>query len=112
MILQMENAEIIVSLNKDLAVDLPQNISYDELQDQLASHINHLIKNNFDKLVASLYPIYGNQKKCKVNLKQMPQGDAGKIIALLIIERQEQKIKLRNQTRPDTGTDIPEMEKW
>ena len=47
-----------------------------------------------------------------LELQQFPQEDAGNIIASLIIERQEQKIKLRNQNKPGTGTDIPEMEKW
>ena len=50
----MENAELILSLNKDLAVDLPGNISYDELRDQLAGHINHLIKNDFDIMASHL----------------------------------------------------------
>jgi hypothetical protein len=108
----MEKAEIIVSLNKDLAVDLPESISYSELQDKLSTHINHLIKNDFDKLVAYLYRIDVNEQKLKLMLKQFPQEDAGKIIALLIIERQEQKIKLRNQHKPGTDTEIPEMEKW
>ena len=108
----MENAELILSLNKDLAVDLPGNISYDELRDQLAGHINHLIKNDFDKLIAYLYRIDVSEQKLKLMLQQFPQEDAGNIIASLIIERQEQKIKLREQNKPGTGTDIPEMEKW
>ena len=108
----MENTELILSLNKDLAVDLPGNISYDELKDLLAGHINHLVKNDFDKLIAYLYRIDVSEQKLKLMLQQFPQEDAGNIIASLIIERQEQKIKLRNQNKPGTGTDIPEMEKW
>ena len=108
----MENAELILSLNKDLAVDLPGNISYNELKDQLANHINHLIKNDFDKLIAYLYRIDVSEQKLKLMLQQFPQEDAGNIIASLIIERQEQKIKLRDQNKPGTDADIPEMEKW
>ena len=108
----MENAELIIFLNKELAVDLPENISYDELKDQLSTHINHLIKNDFDKLIAYLYRIDVSEEKLKLMLQQFPQEDAGNIIASLIIERQAQKIKLRDQNKPGTDSDIPEMEKW
>jgi len=44
-------------------------------------------------------------------LRQFPDEDAGKIIASLILERQEQKLKTREQfsKRED---DLDEEEKW
>ena len=108
----MKNVELIVALKQELGVDVPEDISYHELKDQLASFINELIKNNFDKLIAYLYRIDVSEEKLKLMLHQFPGEDAGKIIASLIIERQEQKIKLRNQNKPGTDTDIPETEKW
>jgi hypothetical protein len=93
-----------------MAIELPEKLSLDELHIQLAEYINDLIQTNFEKLIALLYRIDVSESKLKQLLQQNSAEDAGKIIATLIIERQTQKIKLRNQNRP--GTDIPEMEKW
>jgi len=98
-------------LNKDLAIELPGKISYKELQKLLAEHINHLIKNDFEKLVGYLYRIDVNEEKLKNLLHQYSDEDAGKIISLLIIERQEQKIRSRQQFR-QRDNDISEDEKW
>jgi hypothetical protein len=52
-----------------------------------------------------------NEAKLKQVLKDNPNEDAGKIIARLLIERQQQKIILRKQfTKKDEGFD--EAEKW
>ncbi len=93
----MENAELIQLLNNELAIDIAEKISYPELHTQLASYINELIKNDFDKLIAYLYRIDVNEQKLKTMLLQSPQEDAGNLIATLIIERQQQKIKTRGQ---------------
>ena len=107
----MENVELIESLNTELAISLPERLSYDELQLQLAEYINHLIKTDFDKLIAYLYRIDVNEQKLKLLLQQFPDEDAGNIIALLIIERQQQKIKTRKQfSKRDDNFD--EEEKW
>ncbi len=114
----MENNELIESLNKELSVSLPEKLSYDELQAQLAEYINTLIKNDFEKLIAYLYRIDVSEKKLKSILHRFPQEDAGNIIALLIMERQQQKIKTREQFHQQ-GNDGPagmegldEEEKW
>jgi len=44
-------------------------------------------------------------------LQQNPDDDAGNIIATLIIERQQQKIKSRNLFRKQ-DKDVDEKEKW
>ena len=107
----MMNTEFIKSLNNDLAIALPESISYDELQKLLAAHINHLIKNDFEKLIAYLYRIDVSEQKLKLLLQQYPSEDAGNIIALLIMERQEQKIKTR-QLFSRRDNDLNEDEKW
>ena len=114
----MENAELIRMLNNELTIDLIEQISYSELHTQLADYINQLIKNDFDKLIAYLYRIDVNEEKLKTLLQQKPDEDAGNIIATLIIERQEQKIKLRKQfsrreSDPPAGqAGFDEEEKW
>lgn len=113
---QMENTELIQLINNDLAVSLPEAVTYDELHRLLAAHINDLIKNDFEKLVSCLYRIDVNEQKLKLLLQQYAGEDAGNIIALLIIERQEQKIKNRQQSDSDRisqrDNDINEEEKW
>jgi hypothetical protein len=107
----MENAELIRLLNKELAIDLAGKVSYSEIHAQLAAYINQLIKNNFEKLVTYLYRIDVNEQKLKSLLQQFPDEDAGDIISTLIIERQEQKLKTREQFS-QRDNDLDEEEKW
>jgi hypothetical protein len=114
----MENDELITLLNKELAIDIAEKISYSELHSQLSAYINQLIKSDFDKLIAYLYRIDVNEQKLKALLQQKPDEDAGNIIATLIIERQEQKIKSRQQfgqrenDLPAGQAGFDEEEKW
>ncbi len=107
----MENGELIKLLNSELSIAIAEKISYSELHTQLSDYINQLIKNNFDKLIAYLYRIDVNEEKLKSLLQQKSGEDAGNIIATLIIERQQQKIKLRKQFSQQKG-DPAEEEKW
>lgn len=106
----MEDNRIIQSINEGFDIRLPHSIRRDELHGELAHHINHLIQHNFPRLVQLLYRIDINEAQLKKLLQQNPEADAGEIIAALIIERQEQKIKTRSSF-PSAG-DIPDDEKW
>jgi hypothetical protein len=114
----MENAELITLLNNDLSIDIAEKISYPELHSQLSAYINSLIKDDFDKLITYLYRIDVNEQKLKALLQQNADEDAGNIIATLIIERQQQKIKtrqqysLRHQNLPSKQAGFDEEEKW
>lgn len=107
----MENVELIKLLNNELAIDIAEKITYSELHTQLADYINGLIKNDFDKLISYLYRIDVNEQKLKSLLQQNPNENAGNIIAALIIERQQQKIKTREQFSQQDN-DVDEDEKW
>ena len=107
----MENAELIAHLNIELSIDIAEKISYSELHSQLSTYINGLIKNDFDKLITYLYRIDVNEQKLKSLLQQNPNEVAGNIIATLIIERQQQKIKSRKQFSQREGL-FDEEEKW
>lgn len=107
----MENAELIRLLNKELAIDLAESRSYEEIHNQLAEYLNHLIKNDFEKLVTYLYRIDVSEQKLKTLLQQFPQQDAGDIIASLILERQQQKLKTRELFKHGDNY-IDEEEKW
>jgi hypothetical protein len=108
----MENTELIRLLNKEMAIEIAEKGSYHEIHAQLAEYINNLVKTDFDKLITYLYRIDVNEQKLKNLLQQNPQEDAGNIIASLIIERQQQKIKTREQfSQRDNNVD-EEEEKW
>ena len=111
MISLMENAELIRLLNKELAIEIVEKQSYNEIHTELSAYINNLIKNDFDKLVTYLYRIDVHEQKLKTLLQQNPLEDAGDLIASLIIERQQQKIKTRQQFS-QRDNDVAEEEKW
>lgn len=107
----MEYAELIELLNDELLIEITPLKSYDEIHATLSAYINQLIKNDFDKLIAYLYRIDVNEQKLKSLLQDNPGEDAGNIIATLIIERQQQKIKSRKQFS-QRKNDFDEEEKW
>ena len=107
----MENAELIRLLNNELSIDVAEKISYSELHSQLSTYLNTLIKNDFNKLITSLYRIDVNEEKLKLLLQENPGENAGNIIATLIIERQQQKIKSR-QHFSQSHNKFDEEEKW
>lgn len=107
----MENVELIKLINKELAIIILEKESYNEIHAQLSEYINNLVKNDFDKLVTYLYRIDVNEQKLKSLLQENPNEDAGNIIATLIIERQQQKIRSRKQFS-QRESDLDEEEKW
>ncbi|MBK7432811.1 MAG: hypothetical protein IPI66_02245 [Chitinophagaceae bacterium] len=107
----MDTTELSLGLNKDLQLALPETLSYTEIVERLTDYFNDLVKHDFEKLVAYLYRIDVNEQKLRSLLQHFPDQDAGKIIAMLVIERQEEKIKSRAQFRPTENKD-DEEEKW
>ena len=103
--------DLITVLNKSMNIDLPASVSVEQLKEKLSQHINHLIQNDFQKLVTILYRIDINEEKLKYLLQEDSGKDASLIIAELIIERQLQKIKFRQQySRRDENTE--DAERW
>lgn len=107
----MEHNELVLQINKELAIELPDRLTAEELQQKLAAHINHLIQHHFEQLVSLLYRIDVSEAKIKSLLQNEPGKNAGNLIAVLIIERQLQKIKTRQQFK-QSGNDFDEEEKW
>ncbi len=107
----MADEELIQSINKDLALQLSQTITAQQLHEALAAYINKLINTNFETLVSLLYRIDVSEPKIKALLSGNPEKNAGDIIAALIIERQQQKIKSRQLFNRDADN-INEEEKW
>jgi len=76
----------------------------------LSGYINGLIVAHFEELITLLYRLDINEKKLRDLLQQHTSEDAAPIIATLILERQEQKIRSRQSfTQKDN---IAEEDKW
>jgi len=100
------NKGLIPVLNSSMEIDLPENIRYEQLKEQLSQHINQLILTDFQKLVSLLYRIDVSEEKLKYLLRENADQDASLIIADLIIERQMEKIRTRQQfSQPDKTHD-------
>lgn len=94
-----------------LVSSLTTTPSNSEIRRQLSVAINEMILSDFDKLVMLLYRLDINETKLRKILNENPSHDAGNIIADLIIERQLQKIKSRQQFS-QRDNNISEEEKW
>lgn len=105
----MLEPDIVQILNEQFSVKLSPLISDEELQKKLAPIINDLIENDFKKLIYILYKVDISEVKLKLMLRDNPET-AAEIIALLIIERQKEKLKSRKNF--PSRNDIPEDEKW
>lgn len=78
--------------------------------DQLADFIRQLIDTDFPRLVQLLYRLDVSEQKIKSVLLENPEGDAGAMIAALILQRIEQREK--NKQLFKSNPDIPEEERW
>ena len=78
--------------------------------DQLAIFVNDLIEKDFSRLVQLLYRLDVSEEKLRSVLLEHPTGDAGDMIAKLIIERIDQRKKAKELFKQQI--DIPEDEKW
>ena len=103
--------QLIENIRKDIAIVLPDKISFVELEELLTIYANGLIQKDFQKLVTLLYRIDVSETKLKYLLQLQRDENAGNIIAKLIIERQIEKMKSRQQFGK-YNNDISEEEKW
>ena len=75
------------------------NLVLKELKTQVNSHINELLKNDPDRLLALLYKIDVSENLLSKTLKQYPNESYPEIVSLLIFNRELEKVILRNQFR-------------
>lgn len=104
-------SDLILALRQSTEIEIPSVISMDELRQIIAADINKLIQTDFEKLVSILYRMDISEPKLKSLLNQNRGTDAGFIIADMMIERQEQKIKSRQQFS-QRDNNISDEERW
>lgn len=107
----MDSNTLIASLNTELGITIPPGYSYDKIHAELAAYLDDLVNTDFEKLVTLLYRIDVPEQKLKSLLQQQPGENAGNIMATLVIEREVQKIRSREQYS-SRDNDIDEAEKW
>lgn len=78
--------------------------------EQLGYFVNGLIEQDFSRLVQLLYRLDVSEAKLKSVLLEHPTGDAGNMIAKLILERLAQSKRSKELFR--MNEEIPEDEKW
>lgn len=100
-----EHIQDLLKLNSELTA-----IEKAEIKEQIMLYINHLLVHDFNRLIQILYKVDVNEARLKELLRANPQTDAATIIAELLIERQEEKIKSKEAFRPNSN--IQEEDKW
>jgi len=70
---------------------------FSEIKSKLTSSINNLLDSDIEGLLSLLYRIDVSEQKVKTILATADQGEMAKKIAVLIIERQIQKIITRTK---------------
>jgi len=106
----MNQDEILNELSRNLGVIKIGN-DHSNKKQLLADKINELLISDFQRLVSILYRMDISEAKLKRLLKETPTVDAGVIIADMMIERQLQKIKSRQQNSK-RDENINDDEKW
>ena len=107
----MDNQVLLTALQKELSIELYDQINEKELQLRVQEKVNELIEHDFGKLVNILYRIDVSEQKLKHLLQSNGDKDAAAIISRLIVERQIEKIKSRHGTKHFDDPDDTE-ERW
>lgn len=102
---------VVKYINETFDIGIPTNPTQEQLEILLAQKINYLILHDFSLLVHILYRIDVSETKLKSLLKENAKANAGRIIASLIIERQLEKFRSRQQNSRDS-TNIDDNESW
>jgi hypothetical protein len=107
----MTQGNSLEEVAKEMGMMLRQD-GIDDQMDELAIAINSLLTSHFDKLISILYRMDVSEIKLRKLLTDHPEEDAGRMIAELMVERQAQKIRSRQQFKKTNNENIDENEKW
>ena len=106
-----EIIEETVNELKKLQLSVPvQIISIDQLKEAISTVINNLIADDFSRLISLLYRLDISEKKLRKLLAISGNVSSSDIIAQMIIDRQQEKIKARKLF--STNNNFCDEEKW
>jgi len=106
----MSDEQVQQEIIQIISEDLSTQTSLTVFKEKLSAYINDLINHDFEKLIHILYRLDVSEKKLKSTLASS-SSNAGMLIAEMIIERQVQKIKTREQFRQQ-NSNFSDEEKW
>lgn len=90
--------ELLMSLKSMNVIPSVGTTAFSDMLDMMAQHINELILSNFNMLLALLYRVDVDESKVREELINANKEEtAGHIIARLIIDRQNEKLKWRKK---------------
>ncbi len=98
----MSENNAIVLLAKYLQIDdlADPGRTDEERLELLAEYIDHLIQTDFNRLLSILYRVDVSEEKLKKELAESnSSGNSGRIIAELLVNREVEKIKFREEYR-------------
>ena len=98
-------------ISQEMQIVFPEKVNnLEQLKDLLALRFNELINTDFNRLIQLLYSRDVDEIKLKRLLDLNKTKDAGEMMAELVIERQLQKIRSRQDYKRDEN--ISDDEKW
>ncbi|MCG2617935.1 hypothetical protein LZZ85_26775 [Terrimonas sp. NA20] len=106
----MEREQSLIQVCDQLGLEV-RHQDRPDLLGALEEEINRLLVHDFDRLIAILYRVDVSEHKLKDLLKKQSGEDAAKLIASLLIERQQQKIRSRGEFN-SSDDQINEDERW
>lgn len=86
------------------------DVKNEKLFKELCAEIDHLIEQDFEKLVYILYRVDVDEARLRYLLKEQEGNNASALIAALLIERQLKKIETKAKFKQQD--DIPDDERW
>jgi len=104
----MKNEQVLKEVSNELEVIVNDHANTKQI---LIEKINDLINNDFQKLVSILYRMDVSEIKLKQLLNENAGTNAAIIIVELMIERQAEKIRSRQQFNK-SDKNISDDEKW
>ena len=92
-------SQALVLANKDFNLEIATSAvsTLDDFQQILTKLIRHLLDNDFENLINGLYRIDVSEEKVKLAMSST--ADVAEQIAMLIIEREMQKVVTREKYR-------------
>lgn len=103
--------ETTLQIAEDTSLNIPDHITYEQLESLLATKLETMINQDFQQFVLLLYKIDVSENKIRQVLIDDTSAEVYKKIAALLIERQQQKIISRKTfTRPASNDD--DEERW
>ncbi len=101
---------LIESLSNEFSMEPLPSFDFEVFKSILEGQINYMITHDFHKLASILYRVDVSEAKLRKLLSDHQDEAAASILANLIIDRQMEKIKSKEQFK--SQEEIPDEDQW